>query len=545
MYEHEYPQAGLGEKKLPLGYSTRCNEQKSHAAAELKKRVVDPTDDKENIFGGEQDPQLLKLSSDESLDSTPTTQPGSPRKDPFTSDEEGEDAAAENQNTIQKTCEVYAYRRVQAGAGTSAQAQDECSAQELSMTVNLVVQGLTGNTMAEMPCSVCDTVYEVKQRLARAIDYSVSQQHLVLGQTHLKDSERLSTYMSACTTQGTSTVLTVSCVRAGYSSLASLLEQEGLEAQARVEKAAEQKRAGVPAPRHHNVPARCEPLHAAVVDYADSVMQHELRQSTRHMPRASSICQAVPQHLRGKLITWMVEAFDVLEFSLDLLYGTVLTLDRYVAMVGPVENSTLGVALLAAICTEMKLSNHDVFPQGHWQRLLHHLCQGRFPLSSILQMEHEVLGRLGFVVGVPTSLTFFTGLTLRIQANAPEADASRWIEVATMLLNITLLDPEIHYQRTHAVLAAGAISAALGVCGAPAERRVELMEDLAAYIPGSAHDDATVLACEEDILKLWSSCLSGSGQWSEFFPAFERTLVHRSFTPTRRLADLEALHERK
>jgi hypothetical protein len=295
-------------------------------------------------------------------------------------------------------------------------------------------------------------------------------------------------------------------------------------------------------------------LNIAVAELADSVMQNELMQSERRKPKARHVTAAITRGLRAKLISWMMEAFNVLEFSPALLYGTVLTLDRYCAAVNEtVENTTLGVALLAAICTEMKLSNKNDFHHGQWQRLLQHLCQGRFELPAILKMEHQVLSRLGFSVGVPTSYTFFTGLSLRIRSSETDkTEASRCLSLSLMLLHLALLDPDIQYRYSHAILAAGALSGGMGVtCGSRSEWREQLFADLASYSPpaGSSGEtmEASVVACEEELLKLWAGCTSSKSEWSDFYGPFEmhfggvaRNRVARTFSPSARLEDIRS-----
>lgn len=262
--------------------------------------------------------------------------------------------------------------------------------------MHLVVQGLSGTQIATLWCSPEDTVYEVKQRLARFSGPLVGQQQLVHGCNVLQDTQTL----ARCGIMSEEVHLEYICVRP--SGVAQHLEAQR-----------ESKNPG-------------QALLASLADVVDSVMQVEHAQSERYRPSASDILHAMSARRRGQLISWMAQAFEALQFDDMILYNTVLTLDRYYARRStPIEDGLLQTVLLAAVCTELKMSTSDEFPPGHWQRVVAHLCQGRVSLAAILRAEGEVLSRLGFMVGVPTSLTFLRGLSLRLRDAAPQAEVDR------------------------------------------------------------------------------------------------------------------------
>mmetsp|Transcript_102035 Transcript_102035/g.288102 ORF Transcript_102035/g.288102 Transcript_102035/m.288102 type:complete len:523 (+) Transcript_102035:126-1694(+) len=394
-------------------------------------------------------------------------------------------------------------------------------------TLELKLCFMSGASLAVLQCSPSDTVYEVKQRLSRHNGLEMSLHQLVHGTTILQDSDRL--YQFGCDGDGGQAhpahdalagqlkTLTLKCVMVRMSSLAALLE-EGRSVDA----------------------APVEPLHMALADVADSVMQQEHVLSERMKPCAANLAKAIPRRVRAMLITWMVQAFGAFQFSPSLLYGTVLTLDRYcAALAAPMETAFFGEVVLAAICTEMKMSNQNLFPTGYWQRVIKHFCQDRYELTSILRTEHAVLERLGFEMGVPTSFDFFTGLSLRFQAPELGEGARRWVKLGTMLLSLALLDPDLQYRYSHAILAAGALCGGFGVYGGPSSLRAEVLEDLAAYraAPKKQAVDEALFDCEADLLKLWGGCLRGESGWGQFFGPFD---VIRTVLPWQRLHELQA-----
>lgn len=458
-----------------------------------------------------------------------------------------------------------------------------------SRSVHVKVWTLAGRELAELRCSPSDTVYEVKQRLSRLGGDYVGQQHLVHGCVVLQDSDRL----ARCCPEPVVTEPTLAaassperrCSREHLledggdrqGSYASCASHGGVEADAAgLDEACPSLQRGGDVTQPSSTAASCEmavalncirigpsslaaflersvdaPRHSAVADVADSVMRHEHAQSERRRPCPARIAESIDWRLRAKLVSWMMEAFDIMVFNPELLFGTVLTFDRFCATVTqPMEHPILGEVLLAAISAEMKVATRIVSLQGS-QELLRHLCQGRYELEVIMKTEHALLTRLDFSVGMPTSLTFFEGLSLRLQAaDQSPAESARWLHLGMMLLSLALLDTGLQYRRSHAVLAAGALSGALGVADAPPERRAELIEDLGAYLasaaaPAGFDAEAVVLACEEELLELWTACAARADGLSEFFVPLERQFgspgrsqVSRVLSPTRRLAEL-------
>jgi len=252
----------------------------------------------------------------------------------------------------------------------------------------------------------------------------------------------------------------------------------------------------------------------------DSVMQTEHALSEGARPCAADVAMAItPQH-RGELVNWMVQAFHAIHFDDSMLHSIVLTLDRYYARrASPIEATAIQQVLMAAVCTEMKLASASESPYGNWQHLLAHLCHGRLSMAAILKAEFDVLRRLGFVVGIPTPVTFLREFAMRLDEAG--ADSHEALQLALFLLELALFEPEVQYAQPHVILAAGALSAALRALDAPPAQREALVEDLPIYCQDLHSMENAVLDCEESLLNHWLMCSTGSITWSQFYVHLE------------------------
>lgn len=364
--------------------------------------------------------------------------------------------------------------------------------------VTLTLQGLNGDTLAALDCSPSMTVYEVKQRLSSFMDAMVGRQQLAYGCHTLDDKHTL----RDC---GILADTTLQCVRLCPSGIANHLDS--------------QKGAANPD----------EALAASVADIADSIMQVEHAKSERHRPCPHNISCAITRKRRADLVSWMVQAFETLQFSDEILHSTVLTLDRYYARKRTaIPESQLQKVLLAAVCTEMKLASSIEFPRGHWQRIIAHLCQGRLSVPCILREEAEMLESLDFVVGVPTALVFMQGLSMRVEDGMATIEARQLMSSALFFLELALADPEVMYDYSQAVLAAAAVSAAIRACGAPEVKHEQVLEGLSAYCPSYTYSDDLVAACEEDLLTLWLRCSKNENDLGDFYARLESKFRNRA-----------------
>eukprot|EP00418_Pyrodinium_bahamense_P085449 CAMPEP_0179053824 /NCGR_PEP_ID=MMETSP0796-20121207/22472_1 /TAXON_ID=73915 /ORGANISM="Pyrodinium bahamense, Strain pbaha01" /LENGTH=540 /DNA_ID=CAMNT_0020750433 /DNA_START=81 /DNA_END=1703 /DNA_ORIENTATION=- len=366
--------------------------------------------------------------------------------------------------------------------------------------VELTIVSMSGSELAVLRCLPWDLVSEVKRRLSRAVGAPASGQRLLVnGRAMLRDRDTLA--QCGIAKPGA----TLHCVYVRPSGVARNLEAQ----------------------RHSEDPAQA--MGACLADIADTVMQSEYALSVSVRPCASNITRAITLRHRAELINWMVQAFDVLHFDDCILHSVVLTLDRYYTRrATPIEVTSIQRVLLSAVCTEMKISSECDFTHGHWQRVLTHLCQGRLSIPTILQAEFEVLSRLDFVVGVPTPVTFLRELGIHLRELASAVNCDRALQLALMLLELALFEPSVQYGCPHAVLAAGALGAALFTLDAPAEQHEALLEDLAVYSPELCKVEELLLDCEEDLLELWLASSLGTGQWADFYQQLERKFSGRS-----------------
>jgi hypothetical protein len=349
---------------------------------------------------------------------------------------------------------------------------------------------MSGAEVAVLHCLLGDAVSEVKRRFSRTTGTSGHEQRLVYGNLVLKDCETLK---SSGVTHGHATL---QCIKVRPSGVARNLEAQ----------------------RQSQDPGKA--VSASLAEVVDAVMQTEHALSESARPRAADVAMAITLQHRGELINWMVQAFDLIHFDDSMLHSIVLTLDRYCARLSkPIDVAAIQTVLMAAVCTEMKLASENEYPDGHWQRVLAHLCHGRLSLAAILKTECDVLCRLGFVVGIPTPVTFLREFAMRLDEVG--TDSTKALQLALFLLELALFEPEVQYAQPHVILAAGAMSAALRVLDAPPVQREALVEDLPIYCPGLHSMEDAVLHCEESLLSHWLICSTGSSVWGQFYIQLE------------------------
>lgn len=381
--------------------------------------------------------------------------------------------------------------------------------------VDLTVKRMSGADLAVIQCSLDESVYEVKQRLGCVCFAAPGQQHLVFGQTVLPDQESL----ASCGILGGRAI--VQFIQNSSSGISRVLESRRSDAD------------------------QNKSLECTMADLCDSILQVEHRLSERQRPKAAYLEQAMSLRRRSELICWMMQAFDVLKFDDNILHSTTLTLDRYyVKQTMPIPDALLQRMLLAAICTEMKMANADEFPTLHWKRVVNHLCQNQIETEDILRQEAKMLRHLGFVVGVPTPVSFLKGLMVRVREATPKPEADRWENYAVFLLEIALFDAQLAYGFPHIALAAGALSAACRGCEAPAEQQEELLEDFSAYYPTLHQSDAAdlVFECEWRLLTLWARCESGeNAHVGPFYAAIRSKYSRNSRQAVAQMSPMDAL----
>jgi len=362
--------------------------------------------------------------------------------------------------------------------------EDELASPTHDLALELTVTSIGGNCLAVLRAAPGDTVRQVKERLRGVRGATSGQQQLVYGRMVMQDSHTLA-HCGLLSPKATVQLVIIDCA----SSISRHLEAVKGSATTDVGEA----------------------LEASLADIVDPVFQAEHALSERWRPCPADLARAgggapTPRR-RAELIAWMMQSFEILELDDAVLHAVVLTLDRYYARrITPMDDALLQRVLLAAVCTELKISCNADLPAGHWQHLLTHLCQGRVPITTILRTELEVLSRLGFVVGVPTPHDFLLGLSIRLR---DKEEAEKWLQLARFFLEITLFDADLEYTYSHVILAAAALGASLRAFAAPAECHKDLLEDLAAYFPDlePAHSrEVDFFTCQQELLTLWVQC---------------------------------------
>lgn len=381
-------------------------------------------------------------------------------------------------------------------------------------TLRLSILNMRGAEVGVLKCRPGDVVSEVKRRLSLATGSPCHEQRLVYGDLILKDRETL---RASGITQAHATL---QCIKVWPSGVARKLEA------------------------HRQSRDSSQAISASLADIADSVIQTEHALSQGARPCATDIVMAItPQH-RGELINWMVLAFDLIHLDDSMLHSVVLTLDRYYARrASPIEVTAMQRLLMAAVCMEMKLAGETEYPQSHRDRLLAHLCHGRFSTAAILKAEFDMLRALGFVAGVPTPVTFLREFVLRLDEEGTCINEA--LQLALFMLELALFAPETQYGQPHVILAAGALSAALRALDAPPSQHEALVEDLPIFCPDIHLIGDVVLDCEESLLNHWLMCSNDSITWGQFYVNLENKFSCSARHNVSRLSPHESLERLK
>lgn len=158
-----------------------------------------------------------------------------------------------------------------------------------------------------------------------------------------------------------------------------------------------------------------EDMDATVLDVASSVLQWSHVSSQQHLPSGDGLAQRLAGATvdREAILTWLVQACDIMHFQENILASTVLTLDRYCWVAQEqLSMDCIQKVLMAVLCVVLKvISVQDEICQSMPLRgLLRHLCREQVPLEQILQYEQRVLRALKFEVSTPSALEFLDTL---------------------------------------------------------------------------------------------------------------------------------------
>mmetsp|Transcript_39012 Transcript_39012/g.98070 ORF Transcript_39012/g.98070 Transcript_39012/m.98070 type:complete len:323 (-) Transcript_39012:389-1357(-) len=240
-------------------------------------------------------------------------------------------------------------------------------------------------------------------------------------------------------------------------------------------------------------------MDASLTDVVDAVMGSMHAASQRNKPSMQGLLHGFPQADRRESVAWIVQAFDVMGFTDSAIFQATLLLDRYYARrtPGPISAADAQQKLLAVVCLALKVGSRDE-AQVPLQQLVGHLGRGKVRYSAVVGAEVEMLGKLKFSIGTPTAHDFLETLSTRLMHH-DQLCAS----LAEYLLQLTLIDPVLHYGYPHAVLAAAALALALTTLKAPAAAFTPLFEDLALHCPVAEVGADMTTPCCQDIYQLW------------------------------------------
>jgi len=240
---------------------------------------------------------------------------------------------------------------------------------------------------------------------------------------------------------------------------------------------------------------------ASLAEVSDSVLRAMHKSSERYKPSVKMMLKGTPLTDRQEHVDWLVQAFDVMHFSDVALFDAALVLDRHSAnsIEEHMSSSISQRNLLAAVCLALKLGSREdmVHPL---RQVVTHLGRDQIPFGDVLHAELMMLQKLKFCVSTPTARDFLEALSARLQ----NLDR-RCMSLSEFLLQLTLVDPHLHYRYPHCVLAAAVLALAMFATAAPPDAYGALLEDLALHDDEAEND---LVPCCADVHDLWVQALS-------------------------------------
>lgn len=247
---------------------------------------------------------------------------------------------------------------------------------------------------------------------------------------------------------------------------------------------------------------------ATLADVVDSASRSLHQTSQRHRPSPQALLEGQAPASRQETLVWLVQAFDVMHFTDNLLFDTQLLLDRYYSSL-PKEDIVGGASqrkLLAAVCMALKTGS-PVDTQMPLRQVVMHLGRDQVPFEEVMTAELSMLKKLRFVVGTPTAKDFLEALSTRLNGDRVTG-ACR--SLADFLLQLTLVDATLHYRYAHAALAAATMVLALQATRAPPVAYVAVLEDLALHCPEAASPHGLLMQCVSAVHLLWTRSVGTS-----------------------------------
>lgn len=253
-----------------------------------------------------------------------------------------------------------------------------------------------------------------------------------------------------------------------------------------------------------------EDIDGVLADLVDSFLLSSHRISVQQLPEPKHLASKILGIEREAVLHWLVQACDIMNFHENILYTTVLILDRYCVADGVMLSmDRIQNILMAALCTVIKVcavQDELGFDDPHdrsLREILAHLCHGQVSFTDILHAEYEVLKALDFKVSTPSALDFLDILSTPLSSPSESLDACVPRSLADFLLQLSLFNISIHYQYPHAILAAAALHVALVTLGASPELIQSLMAGVASTGLDMQFAMVRIVECAYQLHGLW------------------------------------------
>eukprot|EP00929_Paragymnodinium_shiwhaense_P087677 TRINITY_DN4781_c0_g2_i1.p1 TRINITY_DN4781_c0_g2~~TRINITY_DN4781_c0_g2_i1.p1 ORF type:complete len:686 (+),score=144.81 TRINITY_DN4781_c0_g2_i1:151-2208(+) len=251
---------------------------------------------------------------------------------------------------------------------------------------------------------------------------------------------------------------------------------------------------------------------ACLADVAEPGFRSLHEASQRHKPSVPILLEGVSLEDRAETLVWIVKAFEVMRFGDSLLYESQTLLDRYYASAPREEvRGSAQCKLLASVCITLKAGSPVDMQRMTFRDMIHRMGRGTVAFQDVVCAELAILKKLGFRVGTPTARDFLEALGSRLRGMERMSRAC-W-NLAEYLLQLTLVDPRLHYRFPHCVLAASAFTLAMYTLRAPASAFAALADDVALCDADAAlMPDTGVVPCCAALHRLWLSNCNAHNQ---------------------------------
>jgi hypothetical protein len=129
-------------------------------------------------------------------------------------------------------------------------------------------------------------------------------------------------------------------------------------------------------------------------------------------------------------------------------------------------------------------------------------------------MEQKVLVTLGFQVSTPSALEFLDVLSVRLEPGGAKLQC-----LANFLLQLTLLDANMHYMYPHLILAAASLYVALRSLAASPHLFGILLQDMSSACPNMRAPHKHLASCANGLHSLWVEHANSHGTRSPYLLA--------------------------